>query len=113
MLNFPDTIRVEKKEEFNTVLYSEIVESLRKQIYKHIIRNDENSYFDLDKFNNRETRYTRKLSDNTKELLDNATTAVIEELEELGWKCKLSFGGTALFIYSTDELPESCWDDGL
>jgi len=36
-----------------------------------------------------------------------------EELEELGWKCKKSFGQTALFIYSTENPPPSCWDDSL
>ena len=38
---------------------------------------------------------------------------IIKELEELGWKCKLSYGQTALFIYSTENPPPSCWDDSF
>ena len=38
---------------------------------------------------------------------------VKSELVKLGWKCKTSFGGTGLFIYSTEEPPPSCWEEGL
>ena len=34
----------------------------------------------------------------------------VKELKELGWNCKLSFGGTGLFIYSTENQPRGCWD---
>ena len=43
--------------------------------------------------------------------MENMTSKIIEELQELGWKCKTSFGGTGLFIYSTENPPPNCYDD--
>jgi hypothetical protein len=31
------------------------------------------------------------------------------ELTQLGWKCKLSYGDTALFIYTSENPPAGCW----
>ena len=36
---------------------------------------------------------------------------VIPELEKNGWKCKTSFGGTGLFIYSSENPPPNCFED--
>jgi len=34
---------------------------------------------------------------------------VADLVDNLGWKCKLSFSDTGLFVYSTENPPPSCW----
>ena len=74
-----------------------------------MIREDENTYFDLEKFG----CIYFKNKKNKEELLHKLLNDIIPEITKLGWKCKKSFGGTALFIYSSENPPPSCWDDGL
>lgn len=102
MNEFPYTLNVSNKNNFPEIHYNKILCLLRKKIYNHIIKEDENNYFDLDIFN--------KSFVKDKKILDKMLIVIMKELIELGWKCKLSFGGTALFIYS-ENLPTSCWDD--
>ena len=82
---------------------------LRKAVYEHIISHDENSYFDLEKFG----RLHFKERKNREELVIKLSLVIQKELEKLGWNCKCSFGGTALFIFSSEKPTASCWDDGL
>jgi hypothetical protein len=46
-------------------------------------------------------------------MIEKLSKTIITELVNIGWNCKLSFGNTGLFIYSTDKPPPSCWDDGF
>jgi hypothetical protein len=109
MKEFPNTLDVKNKESFHILHYNRVLCYLRKEIYEHIIRNDENSYFDLEKFGS--LHFNKK---NRKELTNKLNIDIQEELtNKLGWKCKCSFGGTALFIFSSVNPPSSCWDDGL
>ena len=94
MQQFPTTLDVNNRNNFPEIHKNKMLCLLRQKIYEHIIKEDENTYFDIDKINS--------------ELIH----VIMEELIQLGWKCKLSFGGTALFIYS-DNLPKSCWDDSF
>jgi len=79
---------------------------LQKAIYEHVISHDENSYFDLEKV-------SRLNFEKTDEFISKLGEDVKPALEKLGWKYKLTFGGTALFIYSTEKQPPSGWDDRL
>ena len=109
MKKLPKILDVKNKDMFSEIYYNRVLCYLRKDLYEHIISNDENSFFDIEKF-------VRLYYNNQKysiELTDKFTINIKGELEKLGWKCKLSFGGTGLFIYSTDNPPPSCWDDGL
>ena len=75
----------------------------RQQIYEHIInRKDENDYFAIDVF---ESKFLKNYPDTIQQM----TNTIIKELESMEWKCKLSFGDTGLFIYSTEKPPRSCW----
>ena len=103
MKEFPEILHVNNKNKFEDIYNNRMISYLRQKIYEHIIREDENNYFDLDNF-----RQTYKIKN-----IEKMTSVVIHELHSLGWKCKFSFGGTALFIYSSDNPPSSCWDDGL
>jgi hypothetical protein len=109
MKEFPNILNVKNKESFHEIHYNRVLCYLRKSIYEHIISHDENNYFDLEKFG----RLYFKNQKNREELINNLSITVQKELEKLGWKCKCSFMGTALFIYSSDKPPASCWDDGL
>jgi hypothetical protein len=101
MREFPPTLNAKNKKQFNELYYNRVLCYLRKKLYEHIISHDENNYFELDIFQNNYKISTEDLS--------KMTNIVIEELENLGWKCKLSFGDSAIFIYSTDDPPKSCW----
>lgn len=106
MKEFPSRLNVNNKNNFSTYYYERQLCYLRRNIYEHMISKDENSYFELDKF-------SRNYLDNNTDLITRMTDVVISELEKLGWKCKTSFGGTGLFIYSTEKPPPSCFEDGL
>ena len=109
MEELPIILHVKNKDIFSTLFYNKVFCYLRKSIYEHVISKDENSFFDLEQFGK------LYFNDNTNrvDLITKLSTEIQLELKELGWNCKLSYGGTALFIYSTDNPPPSCWDDGL
>ena len=109
MKKLPIIIDVKNKENFSDIYYRRVLCYLRKAVYEHIISKDENSFFDIENFG----RLYYNDKKNRVDLMKNLITTIKSELENLGWKCKLSFGETALFIYSTDNVPPSCWDDGL
>jgi hypothetical protein len=101
MLNFPIEISTNNKANFRELNKTRLLSLLRNDIYNLIIsRDDENEYYALDIF---------ELTYNCKSFTNELITQTIEELNKLGWKTKLSFGDTGLFIYSTDEPPRSCW----
>ena len=105
MKEFPDSITPENKEKFSYYRQKRITAYLRKEIMELILMGDENSYFDLDSF-------SRKYVVNKKDF-DSMVECVSKELVDLGWNVKLSFGGTGLFVYSTETPPPSCYEDEL
>ena len=104
MDQFPIHLNPSLKYRFNNEYICLLIRKLREEIYEHIISNDENSYFPLDNF-------VRKYNVNQK--LTELTEIIIHELTSLGWKCRTSFGGTGLFIYSTENPPPNCYDDEI
>ena len=101
MKEFPSILHINNKENFKDIYYNRSLCYLRKSIFEHIIKEDENTFYDLDKF--------KHLIKKNEEII----LVIIKELNSLGWKCKLSYGGTALFIYSTEKPPISYWEDGI
>ena len=106
MKEFPSIMSPENIPMFSKVRYNRLLCYLRKSIYEHVISNDENDYYDFGKF------CTDNFGNNS-EMKEKMINTIQSELRTLGWNCKLSFGGTGLFIYSTDSPPSNCWDDGL
>jgi len=104
MKEFTSRLNISNKDNFPSYHYERTLCYMRRDIFEHIIRESEDSYFELDKF-----YHEHKIKDNT--TMENMTSKIIEELQELGWKCKTSFGGTGLFIYSTENPPPNCYDD--
>jgi len=103
MKEFPSCLKPENKEKFSRYRYDRNLSYLRKEIFELVLVGDENSYFDMDNFSH---RYKLK-----KGAIDRLCITVTQELEKLGWNVKTSFGGTGLFVYSTDEPPPSCYED--
>lgn len=102
MRDFPSKLTPDNKNSFSDIFYDRMKCYLRRDIYEHVISHDEDDYFSLDNFN-------KKI--NNIELVKKMVHELIPELEQLGWKCKTSYGGTGLFIYSTDNPPANCWED--
>ena len=103
MKEFPSRLTPKNKDQFSNYCYNRNIAYLRKEIYELVIMGDENSYFELDKF---ERRHKLKKGE-----IEKMSDTVSEELVELGWNVKKSFGNTGLFIYSSEDPPPSCYDD--
>jgi hypothetical protein len=110
---FPESLKVSNKKKFATIKYTNTIRLLRECIYKHMLNytyNDdglssnptENNSFDLEVF----FKSNNVTNDSDK---DNIFNIIKKELQELGWNCVLTFGGTTLFIYSSESFPTSCW----
>ena len=73
------------------------LDELRLALYMFLLsRESDEDDFDL-------TKYIEKLGDS------DYLQPVFESLPNLGWKYTVSFGGTALFVY-TGEKPSRCWE---
>jgi hypothetical protein len=105
---FTDNINVKNKSNFSSMFYSLYLSYLRKEIFEHMIKyvDDENNYFDIGS-------WCKKNINQDETILDQMIKTIIKELEDKGWNCKLSYGGTALFIYSSEKPPHSCFEDGF
>lgn len=101
MDKFPDHLNVNCKEEFYSHRMVRIQRKMRKLIYDLMLKGNELDFFDLDLFN-REYVNDMKLTT----LLINE---ICDELEKLGWKTFLGYGGTGLYIYSSEELPPNVY----
>ena len=114
MIAFPSTFNVKNKKSLNKLQLGSALRDLRKTISQHMMSynyekdntDTENNYVELDSFWN---NWPGIEETNRVKIVET----VIEDLQELGWNTKTSFGGTALFIYSTKEPPKSCWPDGM
>ena len=103
MKEFPPFFRPERKDKFSALNDDRSRCYLRRDIYEFMIaRSSENEYFSLDEF-----KVRVKNSETFTKIIDS----ICKELETLGWNCKTSFGGTGLFIYSTDSPPPSCFEE--
>jgi hypothetical protein len=105
---FPDYIHSSNSINFDSIFKNILKINLRSKITEFILfRNSENDYFDIDNFISNYNTYksTNTILKYVSEFIDE----IINELGNLGWKCKLSFGDTGLFIYSSENPPTSCW----
>ena len=101
MKEFPNNLNVKNRDNFTEIQKNRLKCYLRRDIYEHILSHTEEDYFFLDNFNKRI---------NNMEQVKQLVREIIPELEELGWKCKLAYGETGLFIYSTEQPPKNCWE---
>ena len=106
MNNFPENLTPDKKHLFKNMLYIKHLEMFREDIFIHMLNENENDPIDID-------QWCRKKINNDWEKMEKILESVINELKILGWKCKISYGGTCLFIYSSDIQPPMCYDDNF
>lgn len=105
MDKFPSILHSDNKDKLYAFKIIRITNLLRSEIYDFLLfRNNENQYFELDRFAN-------KYINNNMNLMNQISSEIIHELKDLNWNCKSSFGNTGLFIYSTDSPPPSCFPD--
>ena len=103
MKEFPAELTIENKEHFSEYIYKRWKCYLRRDITEHMLANEEKDYFDLDKFVE-----THAIKD--RELAQKMLREIEEELNKIGWKTTISFGGNGMFIYA-DKKPANCWAD--
>jgi hypothetical protein len=103
MKEFPSWLKPTSAHIFNKK-YNELAEEMyREHIFNLLLtRENEEDYFDIEL--TRRT-YTPTL---TLPMIMTIMTKIITELHTLGWKTKLAFAQSGLFIY-TDKLPKNCW----
>jgi hypothetical protein len=106
MKQFPEIINIKNKDNFKNIFFENMLSSLRNCIFEHILREDENTFFDIDK-------WCRDNLGNDVDAVKIMIEKLMSELIDKGWNCKISYGGTALFIYSTESPPPSCFEDGF
>lgn len=94
-------IHVSNKETFSQLRRRALKEKLCKHVRAMILNENESDFFDLDNFNRLYVKDTCLATELVQE--------VSEELHQLGWKTFLGFGGTGLYVYSTDELPPGAY----
>ena len=92
------TIPKSKENNLNQVLCDYHYILFKHEIILHILRGDENNFFDLEKFFRQ--NYIKEIS--TRDLFIKKIT---DELKLEGWNIYLGFGDTGLFIYSTTDKP--------
>lgn len=102
MKTFPPTLHVSNKENFSDLNLQRTLAYMRKCIYEHMISQNEEVLFDL-------TEYREQYSQKNM-WIENIVEPLRGELHSIGWNTKLSFGDSALFIYSTEYPPSTCWD---
>ena len=101
MKSLPEEIDVSNIKNFQNLYYEDVLCSFRKYVYDTIVkRKDETEYVDLDFL---KKYFTKHLC--SKKIVEK----ICSELHELGWKTKLSYGDTGLFIYTTENPPHNCW----
>lgn len=100
MNKIPLKLSCDNKLNFLEMKLIDIHNEISNDICKFLIHRDlENEYIDLDKY------YPKYGKVRVNSIIEN----IIKELNDLGWKTKLSFGDTGLFIYSTEDPPSTCW----
>jgi len=100
MQEFPKSLSSENTLQFSDLLKDYYLQQMRQDIYIHILRNNQNDFFDIELF---DRKYVKDIK-----VTDKLIEIIITELEQLGWKTFLGYGGTGLFIYDK-EKPSSAW----
>lgn len=94
-------LHVEQKDSFPERRRAFCLRKLRSHVARWMVDGNENDFFDLDEFN-RTYVHDMPLTQSLVETLTN-------ELHTLGWKTFLGFGGTGLYVYSSEERPANAY----
>lgn len=103
MREFPEQFVLENVDIFSDLLYERNISYLRRDIYEHVLQNDKEDSFNLQKFNDERI----KDMDVTKQMANT----IIEELIKRGWECALAYGCTCLYIFPPGNKPLTCGEE--
>lgn len=92
---------VSNKANFASMRRQFLKDKMRKHVRAMMLEGNESDFFDLDLFNRKYVKDTSLSSELIQE--------ISEDLHQLGWKTFLGFGGTGLYVYSSDELPPGAY----
>lgn len=101
MDKFTELVHSNNKNNFFEVKRNHYIRILREDIFRFLINGDENDFFDINKFN--------KTYLDDEKMCESIFSEIIQELEEMGWKYKICFGGTGIFFYTSENPPASAW----
>jgi hypothetical protein len=97
MQSFPETLVPESTT--MTKMYEEhILSKFREKVFESVVTGNPENYVDLSAFEFSTYTDFKKL-----------VAVVRGELEALGWTTALSYGDTALFVFSGNNKPKYCW----
>ena len=103
MKSFPDKLRPQNRSLFNDYLFNRELCKLRQKVVDFLY-SQEKGGFDL-RSNSSDGQY------NYSHIDDKLISSIRNELHTLGWKTKLAYGDTVLFIYDNEnELPSTVDD---
>lgn len=105
MKEFSNDISVTNQHNFSHLFFQRMLCYLRRDIYEHILKNDESDYFDID-------IWCRNRLKNDTETMKKMIDVIVNELSQKGWTCKITFGSSALFIFAKNP-PVNYFEDGL
>lgn len=91
MNKFPDILKPQNVPKFKDYMYDLEIAQLRKDIHDFILYERVNTFFNFDGIISKGDEKNRIIA------------MVITELNKLGWKTKLVFGGTGMYIYTDKE----------
>ncbi len=98
MNSFGENLHVSNKSNFNTLWKDNLKQRFRKHISNFMMeRKRENDFFDIDKFHR---NYVKDMN-----ITNDILNQIVIEINNLGWKTYIGFGGTGLYIYSSEDLP--------
>jgi iron-sulfur cluster repair protein YtfE (RIC family) len=92
---------VSNKDNFERLLEDENLAILRREICRHLMKENESDFYDITEFNR---MYVGNMN-----LTNILINRIVTELQNLGWNTFLGFGGTGLYIYSTNDLPHGVY----
>lgn len=104
MKKFPSKFSPKNKEKFPEIWHNRVKCYMRRDIFEHVLSHTEDEYFSLDMFD-------KKINDEKSDmkLVKEICEELIPEIRQTGWNCTLAFGGSGLFIHSTEKPPKNCW----
>jgi len=105
MKEFTDNILVTNRHNFANLSFQRNLCYLRRDIYEHMLNNNEGDYFDIDV-------WCRNRLKNDTEMMKKMIVVIVDEIQKKGWTCRVTFGASALFIFS-DKPPINYFEDGL
>lgn len=83
-------------EKISELRYEKKIKQFRDDIFTFLVnRKNEDDYFNLDPYLN-DPKYELMLHE------------ILTDIQRIGWKTKLSFNDTGLFIFK-NEVPKTCW----